>query len=299
MFGNNARISQAARLLSLAASLAALAGFAGAQTETAPAPAPPPPGPHMMMSLHGPGMGGEFFHEEIVEDKVVTGAPVTLTMSTTHDQTLSDGNTIHTENQSTIYRDSQGRTRREVEFELNTPATGSAKHTMVIISDPVAGKRYMLNPQRKVAHEMPQHGPRAMAFGTAGPGAPGPEMGVSVGGPEGPGPMWKGDSKNVTTEQLGTKAIMGLQAQGTRVTRTIPAGEIGNAKPINVVTEHWYSTELQLPLAMTHTDPMMGTMSRTVTNVNRGEPDASLFQVPSDYQLKSGKQGDVLYMRKP
>ena len=101
---------------------------------------------------------------------------------------------------------------------------------------------------------------------------------------------------NVTTEQLGTKTILGLTAQGTRVTRTIPAGQIGNTKAISVVTERWVSTDLQIPLSMTHNDPMMGTMTSTVTSVTRGEPDASLFQVPSDYKIENGKPGDMMYM---
>jgi hypothetical protein len=101
---------------------------------------------------------------------------------------------------------------------------------------------------------------------------------------------------NVTTEQLGTKTILGLTATGTRMTRTIPAGQIGNTKPISVVTERWVSSDLQIPLSMTHNDPMMGTMTSTVTSVTRGEPDASLFQVPSDYKIETGKPGDMMYM---
>jgi len=86
------------------------------------------------------------------------------------------------------------------------------------------------------------------------------------------------------------------------VTRTIPAGQIGNARAISVVTDRWESTELQIPLSMTHSDPMMGTVASNVTSVNRAEPDASLFQVPSDYKIETGKPGDMMYMpaeRKP
>ena len=79
------------------------------------------------------------------------------------------------------------------------------------------------------------------------------------------------------------------------MTRTIPAGKIGNEKPIEVVTERWYSTDLQLPLTTTHTDPMMGTVTTNLTNINRTAPDASLFQVPSDYTVETGKQGDILH----
>jgi hypothetical protein len=236
----------------------------------------------MMVTMQGPGgMGGAFFHEEIgLGHKVVTGAPMTATITVTHDSTLSDGNTIHTETQSTEYRDSQGRVRREVPFKLVTPSTGAREGTMVIIMDPVAGKRFVLNPQKKTAHEMPLHGP-------------GPHAMHVMGGVH----MPDGGDQNINTEQLGTKSILGLQATGTRVTRTIPAGEIGNSKPITVTTERWVSNDLQIPLSLTHTDPMMGTMTTTVTSVTRGEPDASLFQIPSDYKVETGGPGDMLYMK--
>lgn len=232
----------------------------------------------MMVTMQGPGFGGGFFHEEIGEGhQVVTGAPMTAIIDTTRDTTLSDGNTIHTDNQSTVYRDAQGRVRREIQFELNTPVTGATKRTMIVITDPVSGNRYMLNPQNKTAHQMPLRPPK-------------PPAGAEGEPPAKPAP------DNVTTESLGTKTILGLQAQGTRVTRTIPAGQIGNAKAISVVTDRWVSTDLQIPLSMTHSDPMMGTMTSNVTSVTRAEPDASLFQVPSDYKIETGKPGDMLYM---
>jgi hypothetical protein len=259
--------------------MAALSVLAIAQND--PGPPPPPPGGPGMMGRPGPGgMGDAFFHEEVGLDshRVVTGAPMTATVSVTHDQTLSDGNTIHTGNQSTEYRDSQGRVRREVPFKLATPATGVTEGTIVIIMDPVAGKRYKLNPQKKTAHEMPLYPPKP------------PHGNVNGEPPARPG------MENVTTEQLGTKTILGLTATGTRMTRTIPAGQIGNTKAISVVTERWVSTDLQIPLSMTHNDPLMGTMTSTVTSVTRGEPDSALFQVPSDYKIEAGKPGDMMYM---
>jgi len=279
-----------ARLLAITALLAGLTGLALAQDEPGPPP-PPPGGPGIItMQVQGPHMGGGafFFHEEVgLGDKVVTGAPMTATVTVTHDSTLQDGNTIHTEEQSTEYRDSEGRVRREVPFKLMTPSTGAVQGTMVIIMDPVAGKRYVLNPQKKTVHEMPLHPPKP-------PAGPNGEQ-ITVG----PGTEAAGTKLNesVAKESLGTKTILGLPAQGTRVTRTIPAGQIGNAKPISVVTERWMSTDLQIPLMTTHTDPMMGTMTSTVTSVTRGEPDASLFQVPSDYKVETGKPGDMLYMK--
>ena len=255
--------------------------FAAAQSDT-----PPPPPPHEMNMVFGPGFAG-MGHDGIGEGKTVKGVPMSGEMIVTRDQTLSDGNTIHTENQTMIYRDSEGRVRREIGFELATPSTGATKRTMIVITDPVSGNRYMLNPDNKTAHQMP------LRPGKAGPEGPG--------GPDGMHEMdgkvvMKFDSANLKTDQLGTKAINGLQATGTRMTRTIAAGEIGNANAIEVVTERWYSSDLQLPLLMTHKDPMMGTMTVKLVNINRSEPDASLFQVPSDYKLVTGKPGEPLYM---
>lgn len=260
-----------------------MAGLSAWVSAQEPGPPPPPPPGGFAISMQGPGggMGGAFFHQEIgLGDKVVTGAPMTATITVTHDQTLSDGNTIHTENQSTEYRDSQGRMRKEVPFKLATPATGVSEGTMIIIIDPVAGKHYILNPQKKTAHEMPLRPPKPLQpVDTAGAA-----------------PLPNAFGENVVTESLGTKTILGLPATGTQVTRTIPAGQIGNAKPILVVTERWVSNDLQIPLTTKHTDPMMGNMTTTVTSVTRGEPDATLFQVPSDYKIEAGKHGDMLYM---
>ncbi len=286
---------RAGNWLLLGLALVGLSAFGVAQSD---APAPPPPPPHDMNVTFGGGFMTGMGHDEIEEGKLVKGVPMSGEMVVTRDRTLADGNSIHTQNQTTIYRDSQGRMRREIGFELNTPSTGAAKRTMIAIMDPVSGNRYMLNPQNKTAHQMPLHP------GKPGGGAPDAmhgRMGVGPGTAEAmhdrPGKVWIGsNAANLKTEQLGTKTINGLPALGTRMTRTIPAGEIGNLNPIEVVTERWYSSDLQLPLLTTHNDPMMGTMTIKLVNINRGEPDASLFQVPSDYKLISGKPGEPLYM---
>ena len=264
--------------------LAALSSPAAAQSD-APPPPPPPMAGEAMMVQGGPGGPVMTFHHEFgegLENKVVTGAPMSGDLVVTRDNTLADGTHIHNQTQTRIYRDADGRVRREIEFELNTPATGAAKRSMIVITDPVAGKRYMLNPQNKIAHVMPLHPPKH-------------GQGPAADGDAGPRP----DNASVNREQLGTKTINGLQAEGTRVTRTIAAGTIGNDKPIQVVTERWMSSDLQLPLTTTHTDPMMGTATTNLTNINRTAPDPSLFQIPSDYKTETGKPGDMVYMPKP
>ena len=251
-------------------SIAMMVALAAAAEEAAPPP--PPPDPEHMMGMHDHGEPGE--------GKTVTGIPLTAQIVLTHENTLSDGNQISRTTQTKLYRDSQGRTRREMTVDAATPATASVKHTIIMINDPVSGKRYMLDPTNKTAREMPSH-------------------------PHGPGDHPKrpdGDtikkmlSKDVQRDQLGTKTISAYEASGEKVTRTIAAGEIGNQKPIEVVTERWFSVDLQLPVLIVHTDPMMGTATTKVTSVTRGEPDASLFQVPPEYKLVSGRPDEPFFL---
>ena len=251
-----------------------------AMGQSAPPPPPPPP-PHDMMMMGGHGPGGGMMAGEFGEGKTITGTPLSGDFVVSHDTTLADGNRIHSESTTKVYRDAQGRVRREVGVDLATPATGNVKRSMVVITDPVAGKRYMLNPDNKTAREMPMRGAKH-------DGEAHEEHMRAMGGPDDPGA--------VTKEQLGTKAVNGMQADGVRVTRTIPAGAIGNDKPIAVATERWYSTDLQIGVMTVHTDPMMGTVTTKLVNVVRGDPDASLFQVPSDYKVEVGKPNEPMYM---
>jgi hypothetical protein len=86
-------------------------------------------------------------------------------------------------------------------------------------------------------------------------------------------------------EDLGMQTIEGVSAEGTRTTVTIPAGQIGNDKPIVTETERWYSPELQVTVMTKRTDPRTGTNTYKLTNINRSEPAPALFQVPSDYTV--------------
>jgi hypothetical protein len=99
----------------------------------------------------------------------------------------------------------------------------------------------------------------------------------------------KTDADPWKKESLGTQTIEGVNAEGTRATLTIPAGEVGNTLPIEVVDETWYSPELQIPVLTKHRDPRSAETTYRLTNINRGEPDRSLFEVPADYTVAEGK----------
>src|SRR6185369_9466092 len=95
-----------------------------------------------------------------------------------------------------------------------------------------------------------------------------------------------GPNPNEVKEQLGKQIIEGVEVEGTRTTVTIPAGDIGNERPIEIVSERWYSPELQLVVMTRHSDPRFGETTYKLTNINRTEPVKSLFEVPPGYTVK-------------
>jgi hypothetical protein len=225
--------------------------------------------------------------------KVVKGAPFSAVAVAETTQTLADGNHITRTTQTNLYRDSQGRSRKEVTLSAIGPLAASGQpHSFVEISDPVAGTAYMLEPDQKVARQMPGR----MAMGVHTKGA---ATFTATAGPGGPGEVMYRTFKDkavpidatAKTESLGAQTIDGVTAEGTRTTRTIPAGEIGNEKPITIVSERWYSADLQMDVKSTHSDPRFGETTYTLTNIQRAEPSGSLFSVPSDYTIEQGRSG--------
>jgi TonB family protein len=105
-----------------------------------------------------------------------------------------------------------------------------------------------------------------------------------------PGHGPEGERVKPVTESLGKQTIEGVEAEGTRTTITIPAGMMGNERPINIVSERWYSPELQTVVMTKHSDPRFGETNYRLTNINRGEPARTLFEVPSDYTVKERPQ---------
>jgi hypothetical protein len=235
---------------------------------------------------------GPSFTTSISGDPDVTAAPYSAKIIEESVQTLADGNTITHKSSSLVYRDSLGRVRREESSLFIGPMTvsgptGSAatitadRHEMVriMINDPVSGMSYTLSPESKVATERSGLSPVPTGAGRGGDnlfyiGT----ISVNVTAPS---------DQTTTTESLGAETMEGLTVIGTRITRTIPAGQIGNALPIQVITEQWFSPDLQIMVMTKHSDPRTGTTTMQLTNLSRNEPDPSLFVVPPGYKIKS------------
>jgi hypothetical protein len=175
---------------------------------------------------------------------------------------------------------------------------------LVFIIDPVAQTSYTLNMTDKTAQKISMPGGGAavsggpsstkMFFvqsgGAATPGNPPPLV------MQDPAPLVMqnrivGDEESqVSTEDLGSQTMEGLLVNGVRTTRTIAEGQIGNDKPISIVTEVWTSPDLKTVVYSKRTDPRMGEQTFKLTSIVRAEPDASLFTVPADFKMMDGSQ---------
>lgn len=279
--------------------------------------------------MQGPGVPGALtIASEAMpfESKVVKGAPYSADAVNEFTQTLPDGNRIQRKSESQLYRDSEGRTRREfsplmVGMMPGLPNLGKS----IQIVDPVAGTTSVLDPQTRTASKLPsisnifskvriekvEKSDDNVAMNT--------ELKVTadVDGEKGTtriitrrvegGALTAGSAvvtedirggvnqlftfvskgaESSRTENLGKQMIEGIEAEGTRTVMTIPAGEVGNEKPIEIVSERWYSNVLQIVLMTRHLDPRFGENVYRVVNLNRTEPDAALFVVPTDYKVK-------------
>jgi hypothetical protein len=240
----------------------------------------PVPGKFGAQSLlpPGPGMGGVFsFVEPVsgIDTHVVKDAPFSAEIVRQTIQHLADGNVIDHKSTGTIARDDQGRTRREITLENIGPWAAAGKPpVLVFINDPVVGKMYTLDENRKIAYEI----------------SPSPRMG-GLPGERFRSRHWNEFRGEVRTESLGQKTMDGLLVDGTRIIRTVPAGQIGNEKPIVITIERWYSPALKTTVLQKRTDPRFGTSTFRLTHIRLSEPPASLFSVPQDFTEETGRPG--------
>lgn len=299
----------------------------------------------------------------VMSEKIVKGSPFSADAVNESVQVLADGNRIVHSSTNKLFRNSEGRFRREI-----SGGSGGAWSSFysvgpgITILDPVGGYRYLLDSHLRTARVGALNGVQ-MLGGRAGTPMPLPpgvravpaqaaiadkvraelkattvdpaveekvrvelkqaavelaQAAVELGKVKGelkstapvavitrqPGELVSGfqgsfvyapDFKSKyesRTEDLGVQTIEGVEAVGTRTITTIPAGEIGNERPIEMVYERWYSNELQLVVMSKNSDPRFGEQTYRLTNIVRSEPDPSLFELPAGYKVVSDKAGN-------
>jgi hypothetical protein len=231
----------------------------------------------------------------------IQGAPYSATVTNESIQTLADGNRIVQTSTGTTARDSQGRTRQDAALPaIGNLSAANAPH-LVFIQDPVAQVSYTLNLMDKTAQKIPipsGAGAGAVTRAAGGAGMFFVQTGNAgtMGGPLPPPGMAMqkllvaDEQAQVSTEDLGSQMMEGVSVSGVRTRHTIPAGEIGNDRPISIVTEVWTSPDLKTVVSSKRSDPRMGEQTFQLTNIVRVEPDPSLFSVPADFKIIDGPQ---------
>jgi hypothetical protein len=209
---------------------------------------------------------------------VVTDAPYFADIISTYDQTLPSGERLHSEMRSRIYRDTQGRTRREI--EQISPTTGQ-KLVPVIISDPISNTVTILDPRTMTAHirDGSISAPPKQAVRSTPESVTPPPVTSSVAVEP------AASTAEAKAEELGTQVIEGLAVKGTKITTPLDSAAGGDKQPRTLVTSTWVSEELHIEVLTEIEDVQENHRTIRLVNIVRTEPEAGLFEIPSGYAV--------------
>jgi hypothetical protein len=211
-------------------------------------------------------------------------APYSAIQEYSRTRTLADGTVISPKPSTMkIYRDSQGRVRREFSFcQRQGEQQGGI---WVQIEDPVSGYAYILDPGTHTAYRF--------AVKVQGRGTPPPKALTAAASTPA-----SAHGTNATSESLGSQTMEGVPVDGVRTTRVVPAGEMDNDRPFDIVQETWTSPLLEVAVLAKTFDPRVGEYGWRLTNIDLSEPDPALFQPPADYTVSDSNGAvKVTYQR--
>jgi hypothetical protein len=255
----------------------------------------------------------------------VKNAPFSADVITQYDRTLDNGGHIHRESRGKVYRDSQDRMRTESQTSGLQPGSERSDHH-ITITDPLQQVVIYLNPKNKTAtiFHFGDVGPAPVT--TAKQSKPKDKAKIRIGGQPGIGggptdtlgvpqvPSGQGNAPSngsipardsttsrmdasvlantagATVVPLGTKTIEGGSATGSRTTRIMNPGTMGNDRPIVFISDTWTSTDLKVMVLTETDDGQAGHSTMKLVNIVRSEPNPALFQVPPDYTVNTVKE---------
>jgi hypothetical protein len=186
-------------------------------------------------------------------------APFTAIVNTEWIRQFADGTTITLKNHRAIARDTAGRIFQERRLLVPDDSKHDSPVTQIEISDPISHALYICVPQELVC--------QVEIFSAPAPAIP---------------PVSTAERKagSPVPEDLGKQTIGGLETVGARDTTVIPAGAIGNDRPLFVKREFWYSPKLGVNLISKRQDTRFGTQNFELTDIVLGQPDPKLFELP-------------------
>ena len=184
----------------------------------------------------------------------VPNAPFSAQQVEQRTRTAPDGALITNVVANRVCRDSAGRVR--IEWCVSESPTEALD--VIYLIDPVSSSATVLFVGPKVAYRT------AVARSSAG--------GFQVGFPMVGEPFPEAESQ-VTTESLGTRITEGVEVQGTRTTTTASLRETWSSEALGLTL-----TREASGLGWRHT--------ASLQNLDRHEPDASLFAIPPGYSIQ-------------
>lgn len=196
----------------------------------------------------------------------IPNAPFTATIEILSHELLPDGSVNTHTTTAHVARSSSGRIYNERRQLVTTNFRGDPPLLSAHIYDPSSRLNIFYNPFQRIARETILPRPPSPPANTIPYRTP----------PNNP---------NFKQEDIGTQPLDGLTLTGIRKSQTIPAAMSGTGKSIVIVDEYWYSPDLSIYMIIKHNDPRTGEQIVAVTNVDRHEPEASIFAVPATYKI--------------
>ncbi len=198
----------------------------------------------------------------------VPNAPFTAVIKVERSVVQRDGAIARLKTIREIGRDSRGRIYNETRALMPAAETGTPLLLGVHLYDPQTRMTTMLNAQTRTyrtgtVDRPPETVPPSLLSSPAGNSLPQNEF--------------------TREEDRGTRQMEGLAVRGIRETQTIPAESSGTGKDVVITDEYWYSDDLRINLLIRHSDPRTGSVTMTVTQVARTEPDPARFEIPEGY----------------
>ncbi len=245
-------------------------------------------------TVHAPD-GGASEMIDSISIPPVTNAPFQATVTLEWTRHLADGSTLVVRNHRLVVRNSQGDIYQERRTMVPDGSDKEPQIRWIEISSPVKHTKYFCNAtltQCTLRNYFPETLVRAVTP-QANTGTPSPNANTSASATQhSPGQINRvATNPNLIHTDLGTRSIEGLDAVGTKDTRIIPPGTMGNSAPLETSKEFWYSPQVGLNLRVLRVDPLHGDQSFKVTDITLSEPDPQRFVLPPACKIRDVRPG--------
>jgi hypothetical protein len=197
----------------------------------------------------------------------IPDAPFTAVDKVEQTRIAPDGTLVNLQITRAIARDSRGRIYKVARLPRQTTENGASSIYIIEIYDPQTKTYTLLYPRSRTFWKGDlDHTPNLLAqeyfYGS---------------------PMHNGlPVYHYSREQdLGMRTMQDLSVHGILETETVVDDK---GKTIDATDEYWYSDDLRLSLLAKCKLPGGGSVTVTVTQITRTEPDPKLFDIPSGYR---------------